>query len=164
MPFVPSRYVIDDRHAAVFMKAGSYVIRPKSSSATRMARKSSARTVPSVIGISYVRPVRLSVTLSVSEPVPSTEPLPTCALSPGDGCSMSLGELTSANYAPRPPFSDVELGKFRRRAHPSRLRTSADRVPASSEGDVHGGRDRRQHQHHADAHDAAGGSGVAREC
>ena len=31
-----------------------------------MSRKSIARTVPSSIGISYSRPVRLSVTLSVS--------------------------------------------------------------------------------------------------
>jgi hypothetical protein len=45
-------------------------MRPKSSSATFIWRKSIARTVPSVIGTSKVLPVRLSVTVSVSEPVP----------------------------------------------------------------------------------------------
>ena len=104
---MPSRYVIDERQAAVFMKAGSYVIRPKSSSDTRIARKSSARTVPSVIGISYVRPVRLSVTLSVSVPAASTEPLVSWAPSVA-GLSVSFGELTSTDYAPGRPL-------FRRR-------------------------------------------------
>src|SRR5919202_946232 len=61
-------YVIADRHDAVFVYAGSYVIRPKSSSSTLICRKSMARTVPSVISISYVRPVRLSVTVRVSPP------------------------------------------------------------------------------------------------
>src|SRR3954449_12199567 len=56
--------VISLRHAAVFVKAGSYVIRPKSSSSTFIWRKSIAFTVPSVISTSYVSPVRLSVTES----------------------------------------------------------------------------------------------------
>src|SRR3954468_22685229 len=59
-------YVIAERVEAVFVNAGSYVIRPKSSSSTLIWRKSIARTVPSVISISYVLPVRLSVTDSVS--------------------------------------------------------------------------------------------------
>src|SRR3954452_3190682 len=41
-------------------------MRPKSSSDTFICRKSMARTVPSVIGTSYVSPVRLSVTVRVS--------------------------------------------------------------------------------------------------
>ena len=45
-------YVIDERHEAVFMYAGSYVIRPKSSSPTLMSRSASARIVPSSIGTS----------------------------------------------------------------------------------------------------------------
>ena len=96
---MPSRYVIAERHDAVFMNAGSYVMSPKSSSATRIARKSSARTVPSVIGISYVRPVRLSVTLSVSAPVAADAPLRAGAMSLVTFL-MSFGVLTSTDYAP----------------------------------------------------------------
>jgi hypothetical protein len=40
------------RQAAVFMKAGSYVLRPKSSSASFICRKSSALTVSSSMGTS----------------------------------------------------------------------------------------------------------------
>jgi len=50
MPLSPSMYVMALRHAAVFMKAGSYVIRPKSSSPVRICRRSMALIVPSVIG------------------------------------------------------------------------------------------------------------------
>src|SRR6267143_1149410 len=49
------------RQAAVFMKAGSYVIRPKSSSLTLILRRSVARMVSSLMGTSYDWPVRLSV-------------------------------------------------------------------------------------------------------
>src|SRR5438046_1610927 len=58
--------VIALRQLAVFMNAGSYVMRPKSSEPVRICRRSIARTAPSVIGSSYVFPVRLSVTVSVS--------------------------------------------------------------------------------------------------
>ena len=54
------------RHAAVFMNAGSYVISPKSSGSTLICWRSMARIVPSLIGISYCLPVRLSVIVSVS--------------------------------------------------------------------------------------------------
>src|SRR5664279_6250039 len=50
-----------DRHDAVFVKAGSYVIRPKSFSSALILRRSSARIVPFSTGSSYVFPVRLSV-------------------------------------------------------------------------------------------------------
>src|SRR5215207_1332734 len=56
------------------MYAGSYVIRPKSSSSTLISRRAGARIVPSSIGISYVLPVRLSVTLSVSDAVATPPP------------------------------------------------------------------------------------------
>ena len=46
------------------MNAGSYVMRPKSSSSVLIWRRSMLRIVPSVIGISYCCPVRLSVTES----------------------------------------------------------------------------------------------------
>src|SRR5438128_1904886 len=48
------------------MNAGSYVIRPKSSGAVLICRKSMARIVPSRIGSSYFFPVRLSTIVSVS--------------------------------------------------------------------------------------------------
>src|SRR5690242_7731208 len=53
------------RQAAVFMNAGSYVMRPKSSASVLICRRSVARIVPSVIGSSYFFPVRLSVTVRV---------------------------------------------------------------------------------------------------
>src|SRR5713101_7890443 len=53
------------RQAAVFMNAGSYVMRPKSSPSVLICRRSVARIVPSVIGSSYFFPVRLSVTVRV---------------------------------------------------------------------------------------------------
>src|SRR5919202_1936177 len=91
-------YVIADRHDAVFVYAGSYVIRPKSSSSTLICRKSMARTVPSVISTSYVRPVRLSVTVRVSPPfvaAPSPgSPEPSAHVGPVlDGpCGVALGK------------------------------------------------------------------------
>src|SRR3954447_3612746 len=54
--------VISLRHDAVFVNAGSYAIRPKSSSSTLIPRSSIALIVPSVISSSYCSPVRLSVT------------------------------------------------------------------------------------------------------
>src|SRR3954467_675836 len=83
MPASPSMYVTAERHDAVFVYAGSYVIRPKSSSSTLIWRKSIARTVPSVISISYVRPVRLSVTVRVSPPCGAapSPPLPVACVS-----------------------------------------------------------------------------------
>src|ERR1051326_356344 len=48
------------------MNAGSYVIKPKSSSLTLIWRRSIALIVPSLTGTSYVLPVRLSVMVRVS--------------------------------------------------------------------------------------------------
>src|SRR5687768_2231261 len=48
------------------MNAGSYVISPASSAPDLTWRRSVARITPSLIGISYCLPVRLSVTVSVS--------------------------------------------------------------------------------------------------
>ena len=70
------------RHDAVFMYAGSYVIRPKSPSSTLMSRRAGARIVPSSIGISYVRPVRLSVTVSDSDAVAVPPPSVICSSVP----------------------------------------------------------------------------------
>src|SRR4051794_6237426 len=58
--------VIALRTDAVFMNAGSYVMRPRSSSSTFACRSAVARIAPSSIGASYVLPVRSSVNLSVS--------------------------------------------------------------------------------------------------
>src|SRR3954453_15559357 len=65
-----------ERVEAVFVNAGSYVMRPKSSSSTFIWRKSIARAGPSVMSISYVLPVRLSVTDSVSLAVATPPALP----------------------------------------------------------------------------------------
>ena len=51
--------VIELRQEAVFTKPGSYVARPGSPSRA-ICLRSAARIVPSAIGISYSRPVRLS--------------------------------------------------------------------------------------------------------
>src|SRR2546426_10488413 len=66
IPRSPSMKVIWLRQAAVFMNAGSEVIRPPSSGAVLIWRRSVARIAPSEMGISYCFPVRLSVTVSVS--------------------------------------------------------------------------------------------------
>src|SRR5258706_11725826 len=51
---------------AVFINAGSFVIKPKSSSDALIFRSSMALIVPSAIGTSYCLPVRLSVIVRVS--------------------------------------------------------------------------------------------------
>src|SRR6185503_14901828 len=53
-------------HEAVFMNAGSYVIRPKSSSDALIWRRSMALIVPFWIGNWYCLPVRLSVMVRLS--------------------------------------------------------------------------------------------------
>src|SRR6266849_1683678 len=50
------------------MKAGSYLIIPKSFPSTLIWRRSSARIVPFVTGSSYFFPVRLSITVRVFGP------------------------------------------------------------------------------------------------
>ena len=52
--------------ARVFVNAGSYAIMPKSSSRTLICRRSIALMVSFSTGSSYVRPVRLSVTVRES--------------------------------------------------------------------------------------------------
>src|SRR5688500_10359829 len=54
------------RQEAVFMNAGSYVMSPKSSSSTLIFLRSSALIVPSLMGSSYVLPVRLSLMVRLS--------------------------------------------------------------------------------------------------
>src|SRR5271157_526381 len=51
---------------AVFINAGSYVIRPKSSGPVLIWRRSMARIVPREMGIEYVCSVRLSMIVRVS--------------------------------------------------------------------------------------------------
>src|SRR3954469_518862 len=55
---------------------------PKSSSLTLMSRNAVARTVPSSIGTSYVRPVRLSVIVSESDAVAVPPPFALCSSVP----------------------------------------------------------------------------------
>src|SRR3954453_19410327 len=91
-----------ERVEAVFVNAGSYVMRPKSSSSTFIWRKSIARTVPSVMSISYVLPVRLSVTDSVSLAVATPPALP----SPRWVSSLMHLSLRSAHGLPPAPGGD----------------------------------------------------------
>src|SRR5207244_9498429 len=65
MPLSPSMNVIRLLQEAVFMKAGSYVIKPKSSSEVLIWRRSIALIVPFSMGRSYCFPVRLSVTVKL---------------------------------------------------------------------------------------------------
>src|SRR5687767_9933487 len=83
MPRSPSINVIALLHDAVFMNAGSYASKPKSSSASLILRRSPALIaepyfsyVPCMIGSSYCRPVRLSVIVSVF--AISAPPAPLC--------------------------------------------------------------------------------------
>src|SRR3954454_15437575 len=82
---------------------------PKSSSETLMSRNASERTVPSSMGTSYVLPVRLSVTVSVSWPCgpPFVDtPCWACAslLTPGSSLSKVCGESSHvATAGPRGP-------------------------------------------------------------
>jgi hypothetical protein len=55
---------------------------PKSSSSTLMSRSAVARIVPSSIGTSYVRPVRLSVIVSESDAVAVPPPFVLCSSVP----------------------------------------------------------------------------------
>src|SRR6218665_1711367 len=66
MPLSPSMKVMALLQLAVFRNAGSYPIRPKSSSETLICRRPLVRIQPFSIGTSYVFPVRLSVMVSVS--------------------------------------------------------------------------------------------------
>src|SRR5215207_2146825 len=71
MPTSPSMKVIALRQEAVLTNPGSYVASPCSPS-TAICLRSAARTVPSVIAISYSRPVRLSRMLRESALAGST--------------------------------------------------------------------------------------------
>src|SRR5688572_2899279 len=80
--------------AAVFVKAGSYVIRPKSSSPVLIWRRSMARMVPCLTGISYVLPVRLSVMVReslVMQPPPGSDQAGEAKLTPGAGRGQTSG-------------------------------------------------------------------------
>src|SRR5215212_1935663 len=141
--------VTADRHEAVFMNAGSYVMRPKSSSSTLIWRRSMLRIVPSVTGISYCRPVRLSVTESVAAAAatpPSATPFPAVSVLMGSpwlrACSVShlfyrIGKL---GRSPGREDESVQLGRD------------------------DGGRHRGGHQHGADQHDPARAAVATREC
>src|SRR5271157_438605 len=66
MPLSPSMNVMLLLQHEVFMKAGSYVIRPKSSGWTLILRRSMARMVSCSMGSSYVLSLRLSVMVTES--------------------------------------------------------------------------------------------------
>src|SRR5919198_512151 len=90
---------------------------PKSSSETLIWRKSVDRTVPSVISTSYVRPVRLSVTDSVS--------LPSRATSAPAAC-VSVSVLIGLPLAVAVPYPDGRP----QRSQPPLVLGGADRLAA----------------------------------
>src|SRR3954452_21336779 len=81
-------------------------MRPKSSSLTLMSRRAGARMVPSSTGISYVLPVRLSVTVRVSRrswPAPSPA-TPACSwVSLLTGAPQIFGSPQSSHVGPAYP-------------------------------------------------------------
>src|SRR5688572_894916 len=111
-------------------------MRPKSSSSTFIWRKSIALTVPSVIGTSYVWPVRLSVTVRVS--VASATPPPPLAL-----CS------SVAIVLPRVRKVGPVLPALSASGTPGALRLSARR---------HGCGHRAEHEQRGHGHDALRGA------
>src|SRR5437588_5410023 len=145
MPFSPSMNVIADRQEAVAMYAGSYVIRPKSSSLTLMLRSSVARIVSSSIGISYCFPVRLSVMVRLSFAVGAPAPSCCCVCVVmallSRGCRGVLRPGAWAEYPPLnlvPGCSGRDAGRLFRE-HPGH----------------HGHRHRQQPDHRADRHNDA---------
>src|SRR3954449_12621857 len=112
---------------------------PKSSSSALMSRSASARIVPSSIGISYERPVRLSVMLSVS--VEFATPAAPSALC----CSVAM----ASSWPPRPG------------GEPGRAVAGARRSARSGGDD--GGRHGGEHEHRADRHHARAAPRGARE-
>src|SRR5215210_537615 len=160
MPLSPSMYVIAERVEAVFVKAGSYVMRPKSSSSTLIWRKSMARTVPSVISISYDCPVRLSVTDRVSRPSRATSPAAGCVsvLIASPGWGPRGPESTALPSPPRSP-GRVLNGASTPNRYPSRAGATRRVVLGGDDGRGHRG----QGEDGADRHHAARGAAAARE-
>src|SRR4051812_3290907 len=94
-------------------------MRPKSSSPVLICRKSIAFTVPSEISISYVSPVRLSVTDSVScavaTPPPFSLSLCSSAIALSSTCVSSEKGYGSASLGPPlAPLAAEQLGEARR--------------------------------------------------
>ena len=81
-------------HDAVFMNAGSYVMRPKSVGCSLIWRRSIARIVPSLIGRSYDLPVRLSVIVTDSFIFAA----PSCALASGADVIVAIEFLLVAPF------------------------------------------------------------------
>src|SRR5579863_386552 len=124
-------------------------MRPKSSSFTLIWRRSMARIVSSSIGISYVLPVRLSVIVSVCEPVAVAAP--SC-------CWVSVVIALLRGRTKGQSDSSTRVGEARR------LRCQGDRFDARllTRGDGHG--DRRGGQHEADQDDGTLTGGAEGKC
>src|SRR6476661_5853011 len=88
-------------------------MRPKSSSPVFICRKSIAFTVPSLISISYVSPVRLSVTDSVSCAVATPPPFSLCVSSSAIALSPRLLPVFGKGYGSAPPAAE-QAGELRR--------------------------------------------------
>src|SRR5919112_250128 len=108
---------------------------PKSSSPTLMSRRAVARTVPSSIGTSYVRPVRLSVIVRESAAVATPPPLLVCSSVPM-GLPFAVSPSLPANHDGYGPPGDERLAL------------------AGDDGAEHRERD----QHGGERHDRPGGA------
>src|SRR4051812_16793744 len=81
-------------------------MRPKSSSSTFICRKSIAFTVPSLISSSYVSPVRLSVTDSVSCAVATPPPSSLCVCSSAIALSPRVLPVFGKGYGSAAPAAE----------------------------------------------------------
>src|SRR3954464_5121990 len=81
-------------------------MRPKSSSSTLIWRKSIALTVPSVISSSYVSPVRLSFTDSVSCAVATPPPFSLCVCSSAIALSPRVLPVFGKGYGSALPAAE----------------------------------------------------------
>src|SRR3954468_12851704 len=99
-------------------------MRPKSSSFTLIWRKSIAFTVPSVISSSYVSPVRLSVTDSVSCAVATPPPFSLCVCSSAIALSPRVLPVFGKGYGSAAPAAEEpgELGRRELRGLERQLR------------------------------------------
>src|SRR5690242_21707928 len=93
--------------AAVFWYAGSYVIRPKSSSATLILRRSIALMAPSWTGSSYCLPVRLSVIVIVSG-IPRVGRVAVCVVSLARVGAVGVGRLAGDAVVALEPAGEVQ--------------------------------------------------------
>src|SRR6185503_11225363 len=117
MPLSPSMNVIALLHDAVFMKAGSYVIRPNSSASTLICLRSIARIAvsPSEPGSSTATEYDLPVRPSLISTAPDAESLAPAALPDFAACVVPMlrspWEYSRAAHRSRVSESTGQIGR-----------------------------------------------------